>query len=127
MGASPSPATRAGPSWREVVAMPHGKAPRHKALPDERENYKGPSHERHKRRRKRKAERERALRDAWVTEVWGRRGHGGCGRKLRFRCLHEARTFAEAHAWHAKWWAYRCPYCNGWHLTSHPGDDCVEL
>ena len=100
---------------------------RHKAMPDERENYKGPSHERHKRRRRRKAEREQALRDAWVTEVWGKRGHGACGRKVRFRCMRDAEDFATAHHLARPIWAYRCPYCSGWHLTRHPEDDSVEL
>lgn len=100
---------------------------RHKAMPDERENYKGPSHERHKRRRKRKSEREQALRDAWVSEVWGERGHGACGRKVRFRSRHEADDFSERHHLRMPLWAYRCPYCGGWHLTRHPKADCVEL
>ena len=88
---------------------------------------KGPSHERHKRRRLRKLERERMLRDKWVTEVWGRRGHGACGRKVRFRCRHEASQFVEHHRLRRPVWAYRCRYCGGWHITSHPEADSVEV
>lgn len=100
---------------------------RHKPMPDERENYKGPSHERHKRRRRRKTEREQALRDAWVSEVWGKRGHGACGRKTRFRCMSDAADFSVRHHLARPVWAYRCPYCGGWHLTRHPEDESVEL
>lgn len=88
---------------------------------------KGPSHERHRRRRKRKMEREQALRDAWVSEVWGKRGHGACGRKVRFRCMHDAGVFVADHHLTRTAWAYRCPYCNGWHLTSHPEENSVRL
>ena len=100
---------------------------RHRALPDERENHKGPSHERHERRKRRKRDRERMLRDRWVTEVWEQRGHGSCGRKVRFRCLHEATRFAYDHHLRRPLWAYRCEFCGGWHLTRHPEDGCTEL
>ena len=99
---------------------------RHSAKRDEGLS-KGPSHERHKRRRARKCERERALRDAWVTEVWGEAGHGSCGRKRRFRCRHEATQFVDGHHIARPIWAYRCPYCSGWHLTHHPKDGGLPL
>ena len=47
-----------------------------------------------------------------------------CESKNRYATLGEARQAIDACAAHGTRGlsAYRCPYCNGWHLTSHPRD-----
>ena len=45
-----------------------------------------------------------------------------CTSKNRYRSYGEAQVAIEKCAEHGTTGlhAYRCPYCNGWHLTSHP-------
>jgi hypothetical protein len=60
-------------------------------------------------------------RDKKVTGDHGEKAHGACGRKKRYRSRHGAEMYI---AWHPtmKLSAYKCDYCGGWHLTSHPID-----
>ena len=81
-------------------------------------------------RRERKRSRELAReRDRMATARHGRAGHGSCGRKCRYsselaalrvalRCMRRGAP---------PLWAYRCPICHGWHLTSHPKLDGSEV
>lgn len=48
--------------------------------------------------------------------------HKACGSKNRYATRIEAEgVAAESEAYsHTKLYVYRCAYCNGWHLTSHP-------
>jgi len=47
-----------------------------------------------------------------------------CESKNRYATQSEARLAIESCAEHGRKGlsCYRCPYCNGWHLTSHPWD-----
>ncbi len=74
-----------------------------------------------KERQRRRGERERARRDAEVTEKWGHKAHWACGRKVRYRCEHDATEMMKKMYPHSGRWVgvYRCPYCNGWHMTKH--------
>lgn len=69
-------------------------------------------------KRKRK---ERKARDEQMTSEHGRRDHRACGRKSRFP--DEASAIASAsylmHKGNKSLRVYHCPYCGGWHLTSH--------
>ncbi len=50
------------------------------------------------------------------------RRHKACGSKARYATRDEARdaiAACEAHGTRGLS-CYRCPYCRGWHLTSHP-------
>ena len=72
-------------------------------------------------KRKRKRESERRLRDDIVTSKYGQKAHDMCGRKMRYVSESEALRVAlislrKNDATMLR--AYRCPYCNGWHLTS---------
>lgn len=69
-------------------------------------------------RRKQKKRRER---DADVTREFGKAGHRMCGRKVRFSDEHSARSRAEYRMAMGVPMlnVYHCPYCDGWHLTSH--------
>ena len=75
-----------------------------------------------KRRRGKQARKRERRRDKEVTERFGRRGHGSCGRKVRYSTELYARRRAMAIMCHdgVKLWVYPCEYCGGWHLTSHP-------
>jgi len=68
--------------------------------------------------RKRKRERER--RDKRVTECYANEGHSACGRKSRFKNRQSALKYIERHYSKSPLYVYKCPYCGGWHLTSHP-------
>ena len=48
-----------------------------------------------------------------------------CTSKQRYASYAEAQDTIAACAEHGTRGlsAYRCPHCNGWHLTSHPWDD----
>ena len=48
-----------------------------------------------------------------------------CESKNRYSSPSEAQEVIRACAAHGRKGlkAYRCPYCNGWHLTSHPWDE----
>lgn len=98
-----------------------------RARRDEEQRRKGPSHQRHKNRRRKKAERERELRDRWVTALYGKWGHGSCGRKRRFCSRSEMEYFTNAKHLMRPIWGYRCKFCGGWHLTRHPKRESVEL
>lgn len=83
------------------------------------------SESRHRRemRRERKREnrnaRERKRRDKKVTDKYGKVAHGSCGRKTRFRSESTANRYIERHPTLGLA-CYKCEYCGGWHLTSHP-------
>lgn len=100
---------------------------RRRKLSPERERYRGPSHFRHMRRGERKRMREKEVRDALVTAEHGRQGHVTCGRKSRFESLAALRAWRDVCPSSRPEWGYRCPYCGGWHGTTHPGGDCVRL
>lgn len=73
--------------------------------------------------RKRKRERRRRDRRARKEASW--QGHGSCGRKARFATRQEAETWAAGNRARyggltSEQWPYECPFCGGWHLTSHP-------
>lgn len=67
----------------------------------------------------RRMERERIKRRRRVVSEYGPIAIGPCGRKMRYRTKQEALNKAKSSP-AAKLTAYRCPYCKGWHLTSHP-------
>ena len=76
------------------------------------------SYESKQRRRKR---RERRRRDAYVTEKYGKQGHGACGRKNRYESRERAMEAAfKSMAYYdaSPLRAYKCKFCGGWHLTS---------
>ena len=52
------------------------------------------------------------------------RRHKSCESKNRYATKGEAQLAIASCAEHGTKGlkAYRCPYCNGWHLTSHPWD-----
>ena len=69
------------------------------------------------RKRKRKA---RIKRDAEITKKYGMKGHRACGRKRSYPSEEAALSFANRSmnvygAPPLK--VYKCPYCDGWHLT----------
>ena len=70
-------------------------------------------------KKSRKVVREMSKRDKKVTDEHGKAGHGSCGRKKRYRSRHGAETYIR---WHPTKGlsAYKCEFCGGWHLTSHP-------
>lgn len=76
------------------------------------------------RRLRRVRRREMARRDAWVSREYGRAGHGSCGRKVRYETEEKAMRRAIMSMLRSEEGAvvtaYPCPYCGGWHLTSHP-------
>lgn len=65
-------------------------------------------------------ERVRNERDRAAAEAARRRR--ACESKQRYRSRKEAQDAVAACAAHGQTGLsiYRCPYCNGWHLTSHP-------
>lgn len=80
-----------------------------------------------KRRRVKEAKRRERRRDREVTERYGARGHGSCGRKVRHATeLYALRAASESMRRSMRdgdgtpLWVYRCEMCGGWHLTSHP-------
>lgn len=77
------------------------------------------------RKRSRKVTREMERRDLRVTRESGEDAHGACGRKKRYRSLHGAETYMRTHP-SLDLSAYRCPYCGGWHLTSHPREQKTQ-
>ncbi len=48
------------------------------------------------------------------------RGVSSCGRKIRFPSEKEIVTYINEHYSGKKLYCYKCSYCGGWHLTSHP-------
>ena len=64
---------------------------------------------------------ERVRRDREVTSLYGRAAHAQCGTKRRYETREDAVGCAACRTKHT--WemlrAYHCPYCGGWHLTSH--------
>ena len=102
----------------EDIAMGRTRA-RHQARPGALDRKK------ERRRRRRRARRLRRRRDVESVEVAGVRGHGSCGRKVRYPTRQGAETFAASvrarfGATLPEQTAYRCALCGGWHLTSHP-------
>ena len=76
-----------------------------------------------KKRRGKQARRRERRRDKEVTQRYGKRGHSSCGRKVRYVSEVVALRTAIANMRRdrdIKLWVYQCPYCSGWHLTSHP-------
>lgn len=88
---------------------------------------------RERRRSRRRFMKEKARddrrRDRMVTELYGRRGHGECGRKTRYPSRHLAERYAIKYSIVAgkQFQTYHCPYCDGWHLTSHPRKGSSDL
>lgn len=74
---------------------------------------------RRKEKRQRKSERERQRRDKKVSDKYGKVAHGSCGRKTRFRSESSANRYIERHPT-LELACYKCEFCGGWHLTSHP-------
>ena len=72
---------------------------------------------------RRKSERERRRRDNKVTEWYSDQGHSSCGRKIRYESRAKALRYIERHYAEVPLSVYKCPYCGGWHLTSHPWTD----
>lgn len=70
-------------------------------------------------KRIRKRNRERKRRDDKVTDKYGKVAHGSCGRKTRFRSETTAQRYIERHSTLGLA-CYKCEFCGGWHLTSHP-------
>lgn len=67
-------------------------------------------------RKTHKTHRERARRAKRV----GPEHQNQCGRKIRYMCECDAIRAARNRAPHShRMEAYKCPICNGWHLTSH--------
>lgn len=64
---------------------------------------------------------EKKERDARVTAEYGRSAHYACGRKARYPTKADAIERAAVGIAHGQKFlrAYECPYCGGWHLTSH--------
>lgn len=85
---------------------------------------------RDRRRTKRKKKQKRAAgewdaekreRDARVTARYGQAAHYSCGRKARYPTKAVAIERAAIGIAHGQPYlrAYLCPYCGGWHLSSH--------
>lgn len=74
---------------------------------------------RRKEKRQRKSERERQRRDKKVSDKYGKVAHGSCGRKTRFKSESSANRYIERHPT-LELACYKCDFCGGWHLTSHP-------
>lgn len=73
-----------------------------------------------KRKALRKKElKERLARDERMTFEHGYRAHNMCGRKMRYETEYEAMKRAEVSRCFGapRLTAYKCPYCDGWHLT----------
>lgn len=66
--------------------------------------------------------REAARRDADEARREEARYEKACASKNRYATRAEAEATAAACAAHGRGGlaVYRCPYCGGWHLTSHP-------
>lgn len=65
---------------------------------------------------------EQRARDERVTAAYGRAAHKMCGCKIRYKTETEAlarAAYCIRRADITMLRAYRCPYCAGWHLTSH--------
>ena len=64
---------------------------------------------------------ERKRRDARVTAEYGHAAHYSCGRKARYPTREAAIERAAVGIAHGQPFlrAYLCPYCGGWHLSSH--------
>jgi hypothetical protein len=79
------------------------------------------------RRRERKLQ-EKEERDRLMTRLYGRRGHGSCGRKTRYKDEGSARVAARKLQRSATRhiYVYHCELCDGWHLTSHPKDGATS-
>ena len=76
------------------------------------------------RRAKRKAE--KAAKDMRKREEeLPDEAYGSCSRKVRYKTKSEALSVASMRT-KRKLSAYRCKYCGGWHLTSHPIQDIVD-
>ena len=73
-----------------------------------------------RRRKSHKMEREKVRRSAKMEELYGYEGRSKCGRKIRYANSHAAQIYVDRHPTVPNLTYYRCPFCNGWHLTSHP-------
>lgn len=64
---------------------------------------------------------EKKERDARVTAEFGQAAHNSCGRKARYPTRADAIERAAVGIAHGQPYlrAYLCPYCGGWHLSSH--------
>lgn len=69
--------------------------------------------------REEEAEKERMRRDARVTATYGESAHRSCGRKRRYGTEADALAAATRRVLKGAplLRAYRCKYCDGWHLT----------
>lgn len=66
-------------------------------------------------------QRNRRRRDAEITAKYGKAGHKACGRKVRFPDEQSAMSRAECGMLGTtkRLRVYHCPFCGGWHITSH--------
>lgn len=53
-------------------------------------------------------------------------GVSSCGRKIRYPNRIAAERFIRNHWTGEDLYCYRCSYCGGWHLTSHPKEDHTQ-
>lgn len=70
-----------------------------------------------------KRRREKDRRGKKVAFNYGSEGWGSCGRKMRYRSRGEAERYIREQPKELGLSYYRCPYCKGYHLTSHPLED----
>lgn len=66
-------------------------------------------------------------RDQWVTKRYGTQGHAACGKKRRYDTKTQAMSSADKSYYDVaergcSLHAYRCPFCDGWHITHHEED-----
>ena len=77
-------------------------------------------------KRQKKRARERERRSKKVTAEFGEEAYSACGRKVRFESRGQAEQYLQRHSFDSPMAAYRCAYCGGIHLTSHPRNDVTE-
>ena len=75
-----------------------------------------------RRRMRKQARRSRVKRDMWVTAKYGESGHRQCGKKVRYPTKETALARASKYVVQGApaLRTYKCPFCDGWHLTSRP-------
>lgn len=77
-----------------------------------------------KRKRKvRKVIREEERKRCAAAERFGSVAYWPCTRKKRFKRRVDAASWVRKHPQFKGLSIYRCDYCGGWHLTSHPRGD----
>lgn len=64
-------------------------------------------------------DKEREKRDSMMRSTYGNVAHWMCGAKIRYESESDALARAARSAYHGAplLRAYKCPYCDGWHLT----------